>query len=196
MIESLLQLDEQLFYFINNGWSNPVLDAIMPYWRNKYVWIPCYVALAGWLIWKFRQKGAFLLLALILTVGIADTTSSRLVKKSVQRLRPCNDPGVKDQVQLLIRCGVGYSFTSSHATNHFAVATFLCFTLGILYRKIRWPLWLWALSIALGQVYVGVHYPLDILFGGLLGSLIGWGVANIYRQFPAIDLTKDAVPVA
>ncbi|MEN0005396.1 MAG: phosphatase PAP2 family protein [Bacteroidota bacterium] len=177
----LLQLDQELFFVINNDWHNSILDAIMPHWRNKYSWIPLYVVLAIYVVYQFKQKGVYLILFLAVTVGIADTTSSQLIKKNVQRIRPCNDIQLQSEVKLLVHCGGGYSFTSSHATNHFAVASFLVFTLGLFpWRKWRWLLWLWAASIAFGQVYVGVHYPLDILCGGLIGALIGWLMARLY----------------
>jgi len=110
----------------------------------------------------------------VATVGMADVVSSKLVKPAVQRVRPCNDVGLKFEVRELVHCGGGYSFTSSHATNHFAIATFLYLVLGGLRKKwIRWALLAWAASIAYGQVYVGVHYPLDVITGAVLGSLIG-----------------------
>lgn len=185
---TIIEIDEWLFQLINQDLHNAVLDYIMPYWRNKYFWIPFYVALAVFLVAKFKARGAYLIVGLLVAVSIADSVSSHVVKQQVQRVRPCNQEELKDEVQLLIRCGTGYSFTSSHATNHFAIAVFLILTLGRIYRKIKWPLLFWAATIALGQVYVGVHFPLDIIAGGLLGSLIGWGVAKIYHRFPGIAL--------
>lgn len=187
-MEQLLQLDQELFFLINGEWHLPLLDEVMPYWRDKKFWIPLYVVLAGFLVYKFRLKGLYFILAVVLTVGIADTVSSKVVKKSVQRVRPCNDVEIKDEVELLAGCGSGYSFTSSHATNHFAIALFIALTLGRIYWWARWPFILWAASIAFGQVYVGVHYPLDVICGALLGSLIGWGVARAYRKWPAISI--------
>lgn len=176
----LLQFDQQLFHLINGEWRLSVLDAVMPYWREKTFWIPAYAALAAFLFYRFRWYGLYLGIALGITVGVADTVSSQVIKENVERLRPCNDPAVRTDVRLLVHCGGGYSFTSSHATNHFAVAAFLSLTLGGLYRRIRIPLFLWAASIAYGQVYVGVHYPLDVLAGALLGTLIGYVLAKGY----------------
>ena len=113
--------------------------------------------------------------------------SSKIIKKSVQRTRPCNDISrLSEQgheVKLLVPCGSGYSFPSSHATNHFAVAVFVIFTFANRKKWLKWGLIAWASSIALGQVYVGVHYPLDVLCGGLLGSFIGWGLAFFYKKY-------------
>ncbi len=185
-METLLQLDEQLFHLINHNWHHAALDAVMPYWRDKRVWIPLYLVIAGYCWYRFRVKGIYLVLALGLTVGIADNVSSQLIKKTVKRIRPCNDATLTQEVQLLVPCGSGYSFTSSHAVNHFAVATFLSMTLGLYHRRIRLPLFLWAASIAFGQVYVGVHYPLDVICGALLGSLLAYALARLYWRLKTV----------
>lgn len=181
-MEQLIAADQFLFELINVKAHNAFLDWVMPVWREKSTWIPLYIALAAFVGYKYRLQGLYLILTLALTVGLADTISSKVIKPTVQRLRPCNDLKLKDEVQLLVHCGSGYSFPSSHASNHFAVAAFLSLTLGLHYRKIRWPLYLWAASIALGQVYVGVHYPIDIFIGGILGIIIGNIVAKTYLR--------------
>ncbi|NUO03392.1 MAG: phosphatase PAP2 family protein, partial [Saprospiraceae bacterium] len=120
---ALLEFDRALFFLINDVWHTPWLDALMPYWRDRFFWTPLYVLLSGFVVWKFgTAKGAFFILAVILAAGLSDLTSSRLIKENVERLRPCNEPKIKEQVKVLVHCGGGYSFTSSHAANHFAVA--------------------------------------------------------------------------
>jgi len=119
----------------------------------------------------------------LLTVSIADITSSHIIKNQFQRIRPCNQIGFKETAHLLVPCGSGYSFTSSHATNHFAIALFLILTIGQLWKWIRVPLFLWACSIALAQVYVGVHYPTDVLVGGIIGTFISFVVVYVLRKF-------------
>ena len=188
MLESLLTFDQYLFELVNDNWQNPFLNWLMPHWREKTTWIPLYVLLLVFACWKFRIRGLFFILGLAFTVGVADTMSSKVVKESVMRIRPCNDADLKAEVHLLVRCGSGYSFTSSHATNHFAIAAFISLTLGLVYPVVRWPFYLWAASIAFGQVYVGVHYPFDVLAGALLGTLIGLLVAKIYNRFPNFAL--------
>ena len=193
MVSTLLGYDQWLFELINHHGHHFILDTIMPYWRNKLFWVPAYAALLIFMIYRFKIKALYFGLAIGATVGIADTVSSQWIKKSVQRVRPCNDPEQKEEVQLLVRCGGGYSFTSSHATNHFAIAVFIIGTLGRIYR--RWNFWLllWAGSIALGQVYVGVHYPLDIIAGGLVGSFIGYLVARLYNLVPPFNLNPKKI---
>ncbi len=180
LLVDLLQLDTEWFRLLNGQWHQPWLDNIMPFWRHKLFWAPLYLLLLGIVVINFPRKAIWFILAVALTIGLADFGSSQLIKKSVQRLRPCNDPALQSEVHLLVRCGSGYSFTSSHATNHFALATFFALTFGRRWRWARWLFYLWAGSIAYGQVYVGVHYPLDIIGGALLGISIGWTVGLIY----------------
>lgn len=193
MIDALLQLDQTIFFWINHDWHTPFLDWLMPYWRNKYFWIPFYILLLVFTVWKFQLRGLFFILGLGATVAISDPLSSELIKKNVQRIRPCNDTSINESVYLLVPCGGGYSFTSSHATNHFAVAIFILLTLGQKFRKLKWPLLFWAASIAIGQVYVGVHYPLDIIFGGLLGSLVGLFTAFIFNKYIGLDKKSESI---
>jgi len=195
-MSELLQFDEFLFHIINHDWHTPLLDAVMPYWRSKFFWIPFYLFLITFVVVKHTYKAGLFILTIVAIIAISDTLSSKIIKKSVQRARPCHDHNpLSKEVNLLVKCGGGYSFTSSHATNHFALAFFLIFTLGKRYRRIKIPLFLWAASIAFGQVYVGVHYPLDVMIGGLIGSIIGILVAFIYFKSGkrAINFSKDLI---
>lgn len=180
-MESILQIDYALFDWINQGLQHAFLDQVMPWWRDRNTWIPLYAVLILFSIIKYKLKGLYFILVLALTVGVADTMSSRVIKKTVKRLRPCKTPALQDTTHLLVRCGSGYSFTSSHATNHFALAVFLFLTFCRRFKFLRLPLLFWATTIALGQVYVGVHFPLDILCGAILGSLIAYGSARLYE---------------
>jgi membrane-associated phospholipid phosphatase len=182
----LIQLDQQLFTYINQVWTNSAADMLLPLFRNKIFWIPLYFFLAAWLLLNFRRKGLWVILCLAATVIVGDFVSSGIIKPLVQRDRPCNDTSLT--VRNLVRCGPGKSFTSSHATNHFAIAVFLSVLLGYRQRWV-WVLGLaWAGAISYAQVYVGVHFPLDVFCGALLGSLIGFGGANFARRF--VDLSE------
>lgn len=194
MLDTILEWDQWLFHLINYDWHNGFLDQMMPYWREKKFWIPMYVVLAAFVIYKFRWKGFYYILAAVLTIGIADPVSSQLIKKNVQRDRPCRAADLEKEVKLLVPCGGGYSFTSSHATNHFALGAFLFLTVGRLFGRWRWLLLLWAASISFGQVYVGVHYPLDVTVGGLIGASIGWVVYALYRAVPGIRIPEFCAP--
>ncbi len=181
-MDVILHLDESLFYVINSTGQNAFFDWLMPLWRDKINWIPLYIILAGIILYQLKIKGLYLLLVLGITIGISDTASSKLIKKTVKRERPCRNTNLP-AVRNLVHCGGGYSFTSSHATNHFAVAAFLIFLTGGIFGKWRYWLWIWAALVAYAQVYVGVHYPLDVICGGILGVLIAYGTTFLYRQF-------------
>ncbi len=181
-MSTLIELDQELFFIINQNWQNAFFDAVLAYWRNKYFWIPLYLFMLSFILINLKWKGWYMILGIALTIGIADTTSSKLIKPTIKRLRPCRDLEIKDQVHVIVHCGSGYSFTSSHATNHFALATFLILTLGAVFKWIRIPLLLWAATISIAQVYVGVHYPLDIIGGALLGTLIGILIGLAYIE--------------
>lgn len=181
-MDSLLALDETLFFIINNDWHVAFLDTILPFWRNKLFWIPLYVFLISFSLLNFKKQGLYFIFAAIIAVGIADSVSSQLIKKTIQRQRPCNQEAMRNQVDLLVPCGGGYSFTSSHAANHFALATFISLTLGGLVKGIRLPLFLWAGIISFAQVYVGVHFPLDVFCGAILGIFVGYIVATFFSK--------------
>jgi membrane-associated phospholipid phosphatase len=182
MIDQLIAIDKELFLAINQGLSNPVFDWLLPVLRNPYTWAPLYLFIIVFCIRNYKKRGAILIAFLLLNFGLSDYISSTVVKKSVERIRPCNDIEFKDQVQLRVRCGSGYSFTSSHATNHFAMAIFMIVVFFGSWKPIRWIGLTWASVISLSQVYVGVHYPGDIIVGAILGTLIGGLVAMLYLR--------------
>lgn len=178
---SLMDIDQSVFYLINTEWTNAVFDTVLPFVRNKMVWIPLYVFIISYFLYNFGRKGYHVLVFLTLSVVLADLMSSKLIKPLVHRLRPCNDPFMIDE-RLLVHCGQGYSFPSSHAANHFAIAIFLILVLGQRYKWITSILLIWASVISYAQVYVGVHFPMDILCGAVLGVLIGYVVVWAYRK--------------
>lgn len=180
------ELDQFLFHFINDSLANPVFDALLPYCREKLFWLPLYTFLLALAVLNYKSKALYLLLAVALSIGIADYTSSELIKKTVQRLRPCNDAAIAPAVNLRIaHCGSGYSFTSSHATNHFAIAVIFALFFGKARPSWRTYFFIWAGIVAFAQVYVGVHYPFDVFCGALVGMLIGYAVSVlVFRKIP------------
>ncbi len=186
-------IDEQILYLINNHWRNDFFDMIMPFWRHKLFWAPLYVFFVSFVLLNFKMKGLYWIFAVLIVIGISDTVSSKMIKKTIKRERPCNDILVRDQVNLLVTCGSGFSFTSSHATNHFAIAIFIFLTLGRQLKHFKWLLLFWAFSIAYGQVYVGVHFPFDVICGALIGTLIGLLGASFYESFPSIQIQAEDI---
>ena len=190
---NIIQWDITLFEWINNNLSSDLLDFILPWMREPLFWVPMYAFIIAFVFFNFGQKAYWFVLFLALTVGSSDMISSRVIKKSIKRLRPCNTEYV--QVIERVQCGSGYSFTSNHAANHFAVATFLVLTLGQKFRKIRPWLWAWASIVAFSQVYVGVHFPLDIIVGGILGILIGKFWSLLFDKYHGYVLKPNGLVV-
>lgn len=182
MLETLKQIDTDWFLAINNGWQNAFMDWLCPWLRQPKTWIPLY-ALAIWFSWKmFGKQMVWVLLGAGLLILISDQFSANLVKNTFERLRPCNDPFLKNKVHLLTYCGGGYSFMSAHATNHFAIAVYFSMLFKMrLPRMLPYAL-IWAASIALSQVYVGVHYPFDVICGAITGSIIGYLASILVRK--------------
>lgn len=192
MFEQLIHYDQEVFLFINKVISNSVFDWLMPLLRNPYTWAPLYLFLFIFICRNYKKQGMVMLLFLIVTCTISDFTSSTIIKKEVRRVRPCNDVDLKEHVKIRVRCGSGFSFPSSHATNHFAIGIFLL----TIFRK-RWKpiIWLsigWAASISFAQIYVGVHYPIDIIAGIIIGSIIGFTIASVFLYFQPNKPIKNA----
>jgi membrane-associated phospholipid phosphatase len=183
MMETLLQWDASLFEWINSGWTNPVFDILMPAARNKYLWIPLYVLALSWIFFNSSiRQIAYIVFFVSISIFASDTISSKFIKYQVKRARPCHEQPQAPEVIQRVACGGGYSFTSSHAANHFCLASFLVTLFGGYMRNWKYLWWIWAALISLAQVYVGLHYPLDILGGALLGMLIGIPLGILCKQ--------------
>jgi undecaprenyl-diphosphatase len=172
MQELVLQFDYRWFVLLNQAWTWDIFDLVMPYWRDKWTWLPLYTLLLTYLLLRMRPVAPQLLLAIAVTTTGSEALSSHLVKPAVERPRPCHLSSPVSS-RILIACGTAYSFPSSHATNHMALAVLLSLALRNHLRRARWWLIPWAVSIGYAQIYVGVHFPLDILSGFALGAATG-----------------------
>lgn len=180
-------IDTQLFLQINTVYTNSFLDAVYPWYREGNAWLPLYLFLVIFSIQNFKNKAFGWILFVVLTITLTDQISSNLIKGFFERPRPCRDPLIMTQVRMLLNgCSGGYSFTSSHATNHFGFAIFVISTIGDIIGKWKYALLFWAFSISYGQIYVGVHYPLDILGGAILGCCLGYFTAKMHNRFLGI----------
>lgn len=179
----MIELDKNLFVQINGHWHHPILDFIFQHIRETYFWIPLYLFFIVLSIQNLGRKGWWWVLFAICTIAITDQVSSNLIKNNIIRIRPCRDPEIMDQVRFFVRyCPRSSSFTSSHATNHFGFAAFVAFSLRPLLGPWINILFLFAALVSFAQVYVGVHYPLDVLAGGLLGAMLGYGMSSIFNK--------------
>lgn len=181
---SMMQLDEALFARINGQWTHPWADAVLPWMRDSNHWVALYVLLIAYLFYVKGGAAWKWVVAAIINVTLTDQISSSFFKPFFHRLRPCADPMMMNKVKLLLdHCSSGFSFTSSHAANHVGFAMFIAMTMQPYFKKYRYLFFIWAGIIAYAQVYVGVHYPLDILAGAIIGILVGWVVSKFYLKY-------------
>ena len=182
IFQQIKDIDQALFYQINGVWHHPILDAVLPWTRHSNNWIPLYIGLLGWLIYQVGWKTLKWLLFALMNVGLTDQISSSVFKPFFHRLRPCNDPALFGKTRLLLeQCAGGFSFTSSHAANHFGIAMFIFMTWGVTQKKYTRFFFVWAGVIAFAQIYVGVHYPSDVLCGAIFGMMIGYAASRFFE---------------
>ena len=183
LLQKLEQWDQWLFIQINNNQSNSFFDSIMPYLRSSFFWAPLYIFLLVFITINYKSRGWWWALLFLCTVSLTDMTSSKLIKEAFERIRPCRDPEFFQYVRLLLnQCSGGFSFTSSHAANHFGMAVFMFITLRPHVGKLMWLAFFWAAIIGYAQVYVGVHYPFDIIAGGAVGIAFGWMMGTFFNK--------------
>ena len=182
-INIFIQTDQWLFKKINSQWTNPVFDFLFPFFREAYFWAPLYLFLLLFVLSNFKRNWWWWMILFLCTVALTDMTGTKVFKYGFHRLRPCNDPNFSVYVRLLIKeCGAGFSFVSNHAATHFGMATFFFFTMRHYFGKWIWVAYAWAACIAYAQVYVGIHYPLDVLGGALLGLIFGLFMAMLFNK--------------
>jgi undecaprenyl-diphosphatase len=170
----MIELDRTLFLFLNSLHS-PFFDQVMWTVSLRTVWIPLYLFMIYLLIVRYRKRVWLPLLFVIPLIFITDQVPS-LIKELTGRLRPCHDPSLQGLVHTVRgSCPGMYGFISGHASNAFGLASF---TAPLLRRKwYTWSIFVWASLVSYSRIYLGVHYPGDILGGAILGLLTGAGLA-------------------
>jgi undecaprenyl-diphosphatase len=175
----LEHLDQQLFLFINSH-NSPFWDTVMYTLSGRVIWAPLYLAILIYLGIRYKRKFLVILFFIILAVTMADQFSVHLFKNVFHRLRPCHEPSLLGLIHLVNgECGGLYGFVSSHASNSFNVAL-----LSLMFIRKRWytiSIITWASVIGYSRIYLGVHYPGDVICGSMLGALIGWGCYKLYE---------------
>ncbi|MGB0981423.1 MAG: phosphatase PAP2 family protein [Winogradskyella sp.] len=175
MVDQLLELDKDLFLYLNNLGSKP-WDGLWLVITNKLTFIPLYAALL-FLIYKKIGLKPLLLMVFVIAAMITFTDQiTNAFKHGFERFRPCHEPSVKHIMRIVREgCGGRFGFFSGHASNSMAAAVFGGFVLRPYFKTLLFLLILWSFIVAYSRVYVGVHYPLDIICGMLFGAVSGFG---------------------
>lgn len=181
ILESLEKLDSSLFKLINQDATASFLDPVMSLLRNPDTWIPLYVFMAFWSVIRLKNFTWLFVLCTLLMFAFTDSVTAFVLKPFFERLRPCAEPSLAGIVRVLDGCGGKYSFPSNHAANHFALATFWYGAIKKSTGKKWYWLWAWAFLICYAQVYVGKHYPGDILAGTVFGICAGLFTYRLFR---------------
>ncbi len=174
-------IDRELFIWIHSTASSTSLDGLFQGLREAFTWVPLYVFILYWIISRHKRFAWQFILFTLVVFAITDYSSASILKPLFGRLRPCFDPELDHVIRGVVTCGGRYGMPSTHASNHFGLASFWFFTIQLIAKR-NWNwLWIWAFLIGYAQVYVGKHYPGDILVGALLGTLVGFLFSILFR---------------
>lgn len=155
----------------------------MPFMRNSDHWLPLYLFLVVFMLINFKSKGGWWVLFFFATIALCDMTGTFVFKNNFERARPCADPDFFSNVRLLINhCSGAYSFPSNHAANHFGMAVFFFITTKSFLKKWAAIGFIWAALIGFAQIYIGVHYPSDVLAGTILGLIFGSLTGRLFNK--------------
>lgn len=170
ILDAIREIDQSLLLFLNS-FHNSFWDKVNVLWTSKEIWYPFYALLLYFIIKKYRRNSIYIIIILALAIAVSDQFSG-LIKDLTQRLRPSHDPNLNGLIHNVLNKGGLYGYFSAHAANSFTVAAFTTF----LFRN-RWYsilIFIWAIVVSYTRIYLGLHFPLDILTGCIWGILTGF----------------------
>lgn len=180
MLNQVIEWDQQALVFLNTCFSAAWADQAMITISGTFIWIPFYALLLYFLIKKFKYNTVWIVGCVALTIVLCDQLASGVAKPLTERLRPCHEPFIRVLLRMVTDCGGEYGFFSSHASNTFGLACFIW----LIFEKIKPWGWLfaWATIVSYSRIYLGKHYPLDILAGALCGIIVACIMAKLCQE--------------
>ncbi|HNR19694.1 MAG TPA: phosphatase PAP2 family protein [Bacteroidia bacterium] len=181
MFEKIEEFDVMLFLFLNSH-HNPFFDSFFYFITNRFALIPFYLILLFLVVKTFKTNTWKILLAAALLILCSDQLSV-LLKNTFERYRPCHNSEIQSLIHLVNnKCGGLYGFVSSHATNSMAISVFLFLLLKNKYSKIGYLLFAYTLLVSYSRIYLGLHYPLDMMGGWVIGFILGISFAFLIKS--------------
>jgi undecaprenyl-diphosphatase len=182
MIEWLEHIDQMLFLKIN-GAHTPFFDALFYWISNKYIWIPLYVFFVVLLLKKHKKKAVFYIVAAVVLIALSDLISVHLFKNLIQRYRPSHNMDLQNLVHLVNDYAGGqFGFVSSHASNTMALAIFMIMSMSFEKKIFVALILFWTLIVSYSRIYLGVHYPADVIAGMALGIILAFIIHFLLKK--------------
>ena len=183
-MKTLEYIDQSLFFFINQTCSTKILNFFMPFITNQKNWVLPIIFLVFILMTKAGKRGRITLGVLIICISLTDFISAQLIKPWIGRIRPSHE--ILDQINLLVYKGGKWSFPSNHAANTMALTV----VIGYFYERYKPVLILFTILMGISRVYVGVHYPFDIIGGFFVGYIFAWGTITLWVMLKMRELKR------